>query len=257
VKLRAGITGEGISLRFGEQEPARLEPSPTADQISPKKFYVYGHFDERGRPFYIGKGTGRRAWQGDRHPYWHRYVKDHLNSKYSVVILADNLDSDQAEEIENSWMVQESQTLVNWINFGRKTDFSALDKFHKLREQNLAEAAKARAIEKSDPECAADIYLRCLERIDEYAYIQAELGLVGQLIDEERRENGIRGEIHILDRLTLCLVRSGKRTEAERVTGQYFDKYKADEALAIAIAINKRIGKVPKNGGYLPTSSGN
>ena len=68
-------------------------------------------------PFYIGKGTGRRAWQDDCHPLWHRYVKNHLQGKYSVVILADDLTADRAEELESAWITQESETLVNWINF--------------------------------------------------------------------------------------------------------------------------------------------
>ena len=44
-----------------------------------REFYVYAHRDNKGAIFYIGKGTGKRAWSQDRHPVWHRYVKERLN----------------------------------------------------------------------------------------------------------------------------------------------------------------------------------
>ncbi|WP_299158661.1 hypothetical protein [Accumulibacter sp.] len=51
MKSRAGITGEGIALRIGAGASERLEPSPTASQSSPKRSYVYAHYDEKRTPF--------------------------------------------------------------------------------------------------------------------------------------------------------------------------------------------------------------
>lgn len=51
-------------------------------------------------------------------------------------MLADDLTADESEELESEWIALESETLVNWINFGRKTDFEQLDTFHKLRDSN-------------------------------------------------------------------------------------------------------------------------
>ena len=238
------IINEGILIGIGNKMSEYLKPSPLADQERPKKYYVYGHFDEHGVPFYIGKGTGRRAWNDDRHGLWHRYAQNHLNGKYSVVILVDDLTSDQAEHIESLWIAQESETLVNWINYNRETDFEAIERYHNLRNSNRQLIALAREQEKLNSDEAISLYYKALENIESYATIQAELGLVGSLLNESRKENGINGEIQILDRLTLCLGRSGRETEAIEVTKQYFKKYRADQALSAAVRIKKRIDKM-------------
>lgn len=239
--FQAGTTG--VSIFFGENEPQRLEPSKTVNQKSPLRFYVYGHFDENEVPFYIGKGTRKRAWDTDRHPLWHRYVSNHLGGKYSVVILQDNLTSEEAEDLENLWVAQESDTLINWANYGRQTDFESLDRFHKLRDKNRALAAKAKALEGAKIEKAISLYRKALQEIHEYATIQPDKGLVGQLVDEERGEIGIRGDIQVLDRLTLCLCKCRLYDEAIQTTEGYFQTYKADLMSKTAERILKRIRK--------------
>lgn len=241
MKLSAGISNDGISLSVGDGNQERLARSPTADQLNPRRSYVYGHFDEHGVPFYIGKGTARRAWNDDRHPLWHRYVDNHLNGKYSVVILQDDLAPEQAEQMESAWIAQESETLVNWVNMSRRTDFKALDKYHRLRDENLELIARAKASEKSSPDNAVSLYYKALGQLSQYAGIQSEFGLVGQLLSEEIQENGLRGELQILDRLTLCLVRIGRRMEAAEVTERYFVAYRADIKLSSAAKITKRV----------------
>lgn len=249
MKLWAGIAGEGISLRIGDSELPRLEPSANASQVDPRRHYVYAHYDEKGTPFYIGKGVARRAWDDSRHPLWHRYVERHLGGKYDVRILMDDLSPEQAEEFENEWIAQESGTLVNWINFGRKTDFEALETYHARRNANRELIAATRPLEKSDPERAISAYYQAIASIAAYASLKTEGGLIGRLLDEERQELGYSGELEALDRLTLCLTRLGRGTEAQSAAEKYFSEYRADRSLRLAESITKRVAKAARSGG--------
>ena len=249
MKIWAGITGEGISLRIGGSELPRLEASASANQVNPRRCYVYAHYDERGTPFYIGKGVLRRAWDDARHPLWHRYVERHLGGKYTVRILKDDLSPEQAEELESEWIAQESETLINWINFGRKTDFDALEKYHSLRNANRELIAGTRTLEQSDPERAIATYYRAIANIAAYAKINSDGGLVGRLLDEERQELGYSGEIEALNRLTLCLTRMRRVTEAQLTAEKYFAAYEADQQCRSAVSVKKRIAKAIQGGG--------
>jgi hypothetical protein len=249
MKLWPGVTSQGMYIRLGGESPPPLQPSPAASQTAPKRYYVYGHYTEQDVLFYIGKGIGRRAWGSHRHPLWRRYVEKHLHGKYSVVVLVDDLSSTEAEEIESEWIAQKSGTLVNWIDLGRKTDFAAIERRGQLRRANLDLVEHARNLEKSDLHQAVILYQQALDRIDAYASIQPELGLIGRLLDEERQEVGISGEWEVLDRLTLCLCRSDRGPEAATAARDYFAKYRADERLVLATRIKKRVAKAASSRG--------
>lgn len=221
-------SGTEFLLSFGGDKPLNLVPSEKANQDKPKRFYVYGHYDKDGVPFYIGKGTKGRAWDKDRHRLWHRYVENHLQGEYEVVILEDDLTSEEAEELENLWVAQEGATLVNWVNFGRETDFEAIDQFHQLRDSNRDLALRAQGLEKENKDKAIAVYSEAIARISSYANIQFEKGILGKLLDEEIREKGLKGDVNILDRYTIFLMRAGEYQRLINSVEAYFSEYRGD-----------------------------
>jgi len=241
MKLTTKLTLRGIELTIGKTEAAPPKLDPQANQERPSGNYVYAHLDESGEIFYVGRGVARRAWSAERHPLWHRYVQTHLGGQYKVQILQDNLSSEESEELEAAWIDQCSLHIVNWQNFGRKTDFQALDRYHALRNANRALIAEAKSVEKTDPEQAIAMYVQAIEAIKEYASISYEEGLVAQLLQEEANELGRNGEIEALDRLTLCLVKRNRRDEAAKHVAAYVALYRRDTERAAYQRIAKRI----------------
>lgn len=244
MKLTTKLTNLGIELSLHEDEIlGHLKPATDADQIHPRQYYVYAHLDSSGQVFYVGKGTGSRAWSTDRHPLWSRYVEKHLNGEYQVIILHDNLSAEDVEEVEAEWIAQYSDTVVNWVNMGRKTDFEALDRRNSLRDVNLSLIQQAKAIEEYDLEKATSMYIQAIEAIQAYASITYAKGLVGQLLAEEAAELGVCGEVKALDRLTICLIKLGRTMEAIQHTDNYFTLYRRDLQFSVAKRIMKRVNK--------------
>ena len=241
MKLTAKLTMRGVELTTGDTQPGPLNADPKANQDNPRANYIYAHVDATGQIFHVGRGVGRRAWSAERHPLWHRYVEKHLGGRFQVRILQGNLSDEESEEIEGAWIDQCSQQIVNWQNFGRKTDFQALHRYHKLRDANRALILQAKSVEKTDLEQAIVMYVQAIDAIKEYVSISYEEGLVAQLLREEGDERGRNGELEALDRLTLCLVKLNRRDEAEKQIASYITLYRRDMERAAFKRIAKRI----------------
>ena len=211
---------------------------------NPRDSYVYGHYDQDGKIFYVGKGVSKRAWNiTDRHPIWGRYVSKNLNGKYQIRIIEDDLTNEDAEYLEGRIMEEYAEQLVNWINWGRKSDFAAIHYFHKLRNANRLLIMQAKLIENTDINLSIKQYRLALEQIKEYVFIQFEPGLLGKIMKEDKDDLGYSGELEALDRLTFCLCKQGKALEALEVSSNYFKTYKRDTTRGVAGRIIQRIKK--------------
>lgn len=195
----------------------------TGERRTLKRCYVYAHLGPGRVPFYIGKGTGTRAWSTDRDAHWHRFVRTRCDSAYEIVILAENLDEEDALDLEEALIAEHGKTLTNWINPGRQFDYAALDRFHKLRDANTSFISATRPLETSDPEAAIARYRQAIEQMHQYCAITYETGLVAEL----RNEIGhpAHGDIAALDRLTLVLRKLGRYAEIAEAVDAYFERY--------------------------------
>lgn len=205
-------------------ETSKLEPfRVTGERRTPVRCYVYAHLGPDGTPFYIGKGSGSRAWSTDRDAHWHHFIRTRCGGTYEVAIVADNLSEEDALELEESLIARHGATLTNWVNPGRQFDYAALERFHALRDATTSFTSETRPFETSDPELAVVRYRQAIDQMHAYSAIVYETGLVADL----RKEVGetAQGDIAPLDRLTLVLRRLGRFAEIVESVDAYFARY--------------------------------
>ena len=225
-----------------------LEPPFTvSDHEHPKGYYVYGHYTKGGDIFYVGKGTGRRAWtKRNRHLYWLRYVEKNLGGEYKVKILADGMSNEDALTVEHKFMEHiDPDKLINWVNWERTSDLEDVEGFARksdLAKKNRELIDRSKKLEKTDLELAIQGYRKAITNSAEYKFIRimSWTGLLGQVMREECEEIGYRGEFLAIDRLTLCLVKLGRDAEAAKEAAAYFKKYKGDLQLKASERVRRR-----------------
>lgn len=73
--------------------------------MSENNAYIYGHYKaDTDELFYIGKGTGRRAWdKSKRNAHWHNVVNKH---GYTVKILYEDLSEEDAYSMERKLILE-------------------------------------------------------------------------------------------------------------------------------------------------------
>ena len=227
----------------GNQPTISSGPSGYGYANTDNIYYVYGHYNSSGKLFYVGVGNGDRAWSKDLSPIWKWYVDKTLGGEFTVKLIRENMRGWEAGEYKDSLLKLHSETLLNRQNSHRETDYSQLTKFHALRDANRNQIKKAISLEKTNPETAISLLMNSIDRLDEYAFMKLEGGFFGHVIADMVQEQGSKGELEALDRLTLLLCKQGQGLEARKATDHYFAKFKADEQLKKAEAIHKRVNK--------------
>ncbi|RSY81079.1 hypothetical protein DAH66_15415 [Sphingomonas koreensis] len=164
-----------------------------------------------------------RAWSTDRDAQWWRFVRTRCDGIYEVAILAEDMDEEDALELEGELIALHGKHLTNWANAGRRFDYAALDRFHKLRDATTSFISATRPLEASDPETAVARYRQAIEQMHEYCGITWETGLVAELQNEMGGPN--YGDITPVDRLTLVLRKLGRFGEIIEAVDDYFVRY--------------------------------
>ena len=132
---------------------------------------------------------------------------------------------------------------MNWVHWGRTTDFKALEIYHKNRNANRELLERARKLEAADLAAAAELSIQAIEAIPTYAHIKYEGGLIGRLMDDETAEFGSSGEFGALDRLSMCLCKLGRAEEAAQRAEDYFSTFRRDRLEPNECPVTKRISK--------------
>ena len=236
-----------IVARFGpppSDTPVELDQKPTGTG----KFYVYVHRDPSGQIFYVGKGTGRRAWSDQRHSVWHKYVQERCGGTYTVQIVSYHERSDDAEQSEGRLISRYGKQLVNWDNSERQFDYPALERFHAAGNANRAFVAETKPLERTDMEQAVERYKQAMLRMYEYESITLERGLIPEMISGSFQCGG--GGINILDRLTLCLDRLGHDRELNEAVDDFLRRFPQAAGLGMMQPILKRRERAKRKMAY-------
>lgn len=209
-----------------------------------KKYYVYVHKDPEGTVFYVGKGTGRRAWAKDRHGLWKKYV-ERFDGKYTVEIVKDNLTEQEALDLENSLMNKYGGQLINWVNYGLMMDHGVYSEYwNKYREISKTKK-EAKLLEKTDLEKAVELYRTALIKRIECEKIDVKnakkyTGVAKEVYEEVMAEIGGTGDIDIINRLTICLKKLKKFEQIPVEVEKYLEAFPAAKNLKSMEKVLKR-----------------
>lgn len=160
------LSVSSIAARFGikrsdykQQKHTQIIFSYGAQAIShqgngAKRFYVYAYLRTDGTPHYIGKGTGRRAWQPHTRPGPRGGVVDRTpRDPNRIRLLAVGLTNQESLEMERDLIsllgrIEEGGCLYNFSDGGESPNHSAASR------RRMSRHAKARGTPRSTIEAA-------------------------------------------------------------------------------------------------------
>lgn len=198
------------------------------------QYYVYVHETLSGEVFYVGKGSGDRAWHKGRDLNWNLYVEKYLNNQYNVRIVLDKLSESQALTEEEILMEKYGDHLVNRQNMSRSLNMEALNARNGIEiERKKAELNAEMAVDLNEK---ANFFIEALKYHKQSSNTIFENGLFGKLLAERPI-----GDIRLLDKAVRSLVAANRKEQAQSIFDQYFLDYPHDRELKKISSIEKVI----------------
>lgn len=109
-------------------------------------FYVYTYLREDGTPYYVGKGSGDRAYKK-----WNKKDTKPPKDQTRIVIVEDNLDEQSAFDLEIKLIAQYGRKDLGTGILYNKTDGGEGSSGHKIGGWKWGEESKARRRGKGNP----------------------------------------------------------------------------------------------------------
>jgi hypothetical protein len=203
----------GMGLGGSRDQPCKLG-----------RFYVYVHKDAEGVVFYVGKGTGDRAYSRDRPPEWNEYVSKKSGGKFSVEIVRDRISEDDALQIEDAVMAEYAPTIINAANMHAPYDAAKIMAYSEAMRsyskglKQATDLTKAAKLDQAVTEFEA-AYISYFDVIKNHDYdLGARRGL--------ESTTGFNFHPHALaDRYTKALAKAGRCSELVAFAERYFRDY--------------------------------
>jgi hypothetical protein len=202
------------------------------------RYYVYVHKGIDGTVFYVGKGTGDRAFSKDRQPEWHYYVEKILNKQYNVEIVKEGISEEDALRIEDTLLAEHAATVINRQNMHTPVDSRKLiDYSDTIRAYSDAlrtaqrfdkEGKHKEAIEKY--ETAYNLYTKAMSLND---YDQS----ARRLLPKERI-----APTQLVDSYSKCLAKQGLHQQVVKFYERFFADF-GEDLTGVEAALKKRAEK--------------
>lgn len=205
------------------------------------RHYVYVHKAPDGSIFYVGKGTGNRAYSKDRQPEWHYYVQQILNGQDSIELVYDCISEEDALRIEDDLLAKYANTVINLQNMYSPVDSQKMVDYNNAIHAYSVSLRLAQRLDKdgkhdqaiAEYETAYSFYIKAMSLNDYYLGARS-------LLPKPRI-----APTQLADYFTKCLAKSGLHLRVVSFAEQFFSVY-GEGQTGIELSLKKRAEKSRK-----------